>query len=177
MHQSRRRAVHVERGVRSVRRAPAGGDALIYRVPYSGRSPSPPRPLCQSQGVSSKSEPGILCFPPYERSLGSPSGRECHWVLGSLARDLPVDKQDTHLTMESIPGASGLPGPWLLKVWPSCSRRPRNPSGSPPPLLLLLLPERHSSRRRHAGPEGSCWRPSWRSRRGRRTLMLLQSAG
>lgn len=171
--------MHVERGVRSVRRAPAGGcphlpGSLLRTFLFAPHafSANPKAPLSSSHQALSVSRPT-------NRSLGSPSGRECRCpILGSPARDLPVDKPDTHLTMESIPGASGLPGPWLLKVWPSCSSRPRNPLGSPPPLLLLLLlPERHSSWRRHAGPGSSCWRPSWRSRRGRRALMLVQSAG
>lgn len=180
LHQSRRRAMHVERGVRSVRRAPAGGcphlqGPMLRTFPFP-----PPTPSANRKGSLASRHQALSAFCPTRRSLGSPSGRarRCP-ILGSPARDLRIDKPDTHLTMESIPGASGLPGPTLLKAWPSCSRRPRNPSGSPPPLLLLLLlrPERHSSRRRHAGPGGSCWRPSCRSRRGRRALMLLQSAG
>lgn len=178
LHQSRRRAVHVERGVRSVRRAPAGGCPLLQR-------PILRTPLFDPHALSANSKAPLASWHqalsasrPMNRSLRSPSGRECRCpILGSLARDLRIDKPDTHLTMESIPAASGLPGPRLMKPWPSCSRCPRNPLGSPPPLLLLLLSERHSSRRRHAGPGGSCWRPSWRSRRGRRALMLLQSTG
>lgn len=66
LHQSRRRAVHVERGVRSVRRAPAGGCPLLQRPILRTPLFDPPRPLCQFQGASSKLAPSTLCLPPYE---------------------------------------------------------------------------------------------------------------
>lgn len=65
LHQSRRRATHVERGVQSVRRARRLGDALSHRVPYPERPFSPPTSSLPIARSPSKLAPSILCLPPY----------------------------------------------------------------------------------------------------------------
>lgn len=53
---------------RAVREARAGRGIPSSAVSHALKVPlCPPRPLCQSQGVSSKSAPNTLCFPPYEQ--------------------------------------------------------------------------------------------------------------
>lgn len=71
LHQSRRRAVHVERGVRSVRREPAGGCPHLGLLYWRPRSPTRSLPTARRP---SKLAPSTLCLPPYG-PLG-PSVRE-----------------------------------------------------------------------------------------------------
>lgn len=86
LHQSRRRAVHVERGVRSVRRAPAGGCPLL-------QGPMLRTPLLDPHALSDNCKAPLASWHqalsatrPTNRSLGSPSGREYRCpILGSLA--------------------------------------------------------------------------------------------
>lgn len=154
LHQSRRRVTHVERGVRSVRRARRLGGCPLPQGPIPPASPPPTSSLPIARSPCKVGTKHSLPSALRKWSLESPGYRElCCPILRSLVGDLRAGKPDTHLTMEVVPEASVLPVPEMLKAWPSCSPRPRTPSGSPPPLLLLEL---HSSRRRHAGPRGSC---------------------
>lgn len=141
------------RAVREARAAARGCPLPQGPIPRAPPPPTSSLPIAKSPcKVGTKhSLPSAL----RKWSPESPGYRElCCPILRSLVGDLRAGKPDTHLTMETVPEASVLPVPEMLKAWPSCSPRPRTPSGSPPPLLLLL--ELHSSRRRHAGPRGSC---------------------